>query len=375
MKDKIRLLFSGDFAPLVDQDKISDNHFNTLNSLTSNVDAHITNLECPLTNSDKIIEKTGPAIKARPENVKLLKQAKVSIACLANNHIFDFGEQGITETLNVCHKNGIDTIGIVNRPDGRSHWIIEEIKGKKFGFLNYCEHEFSVRDEKLLGACGYNDIDAFYDIGKLKPKVDYLIVLYHGGNEYYPLPNPDMKKYFHYLADLGADAVIGHHTHVFSGLEIYNDKPLVYSLGNFFFPYPNEPDEWHKAVICKLEINRGIKCTLIPISQCKDSYDTTLLNETEANQILGEIERLSEIIIDDNILVLKWDEFSKIRGENIKRVLLYSTKVERLLFKYNYLYDFAHNRMNYKTRALLIKNIVRCHSLRKLFLDNMKDNK
>ena len=309
MKDKIRLLFSGDFAPLVDQDRISDNHFNTLNALISNVDAHITNLECPLTKSENIIEKTGPSIKARPENVKLLKQAKVSIACLANNHIFDFGEKGITDTLNVCLENGIETIGIVNRPDGRSHWIIKEIKGKKIGFLNYCEHEFSVREEKLLGACGYNDIDAFYDIGKLKPKVDYLIVLYHGGNEYYRLPNPYMKKVFHYLADLGADAVIGHHTHVFSGFEIYNGKPLVYSLGNFFFPYPDEPDGWHFGLICELNIGSELKVAIHPIVQCKDKMETKLAEYPVREKVLRKMSQLSKLIRNDDSLKNNWYKF------------------------------------------------------------------
>jgi poly-gamma-glutamate capsule biosynthesis protein CapA/YwtB (metallophosphatase superfamily) len=68
------------------------------------------------------------------EKIELLQQADVSIACLANNHIFDFGEKGITDTLNTCQENGIDTLGVVNRPDGRNHWLIKEIKGKRFGF-------------------------------------------------------------------------------------------------------------------------------------------------------------------------------------------------------------------------------------------------
>ena len=98
-----------------------------------------------------------------------------------------------------------------------------------------------------MGASGYDPVNAYYEaIQALRPKVDWLIVLYHGGNEYYSLPRPGLKKDFHYLADLGADLVVGHHTHVISGYEIYNGKPLIYSLGNFFFPYKENPNHGMK---------------------------------------------------------------------------------------------------------------------------------
>ena len=77
----------------------------------------------------------------------------------------------------------------------------------------------------------------------MRAQVEKVVVIYHGGNEYYPLPRPELKKTFHFLADIGADAVVGHHTHVFSGYEMYNGIPLVYSLGNFFFPLEGEPEE------------------------------------------------------------------------------------------------------------------------------------
>ena len=71
-------------------------------------------------------------------------------------------------------------------------------------------------------------------------------------------PDPDLKRDFHFLADVGADAVIGHHTHVFSGIENYRGKPLIYSLGNFFFPMEGEPESWSRGVICRLTVDDAV---------------------------------------------------------------------------------------------------------------------
>jgi hypothetical protein len=307
--NNIKLLFSGDFAPLFKIEQEESNPFTDINELLHKFDDHITNLECPLTNNDQEIEKTGPTIKAQLDNVNILKEAKVSIACLANNHIFDFGEKGIIDTLSVCRDNGIDTIGIVNRPDGQPHWLIKEIKGKMIGFLNYCDHEFSVRGPRLLGACGYNAIDSYYDIYTFQKLVDYIIVIYHGGNEYYPLPNPALRKNYRYLADIGADVVIGHHTHVYSGYEIYNGKPLVYSLGNFFFPYPDEPEEWHLGLLCEINIGDEITATMHPIVQCEGKIETKLAGNPLKQNVLKEITKLSGLIVNDDDLQKSWNEF------------------------------------------------------------------
>ena len=363
----IKLLFSGDFAPLVSVEKIGEYHFEDLSEIFSLSDLHITNLEAPLTSSQKPIEKTGPSIKADPSTIALLKQAKVNIACLANNHVYDYGENGITDTIESCKKNGIETIGIVNRTDKFSHWIIKEIKGKKIAFLNYCEHEFSVREPELLGANGYSAIDSFYDIVKLRSRVDFIIVIYHGGNEFYNLPSPELKKVFHYFIDIGADAVIGHHTHVFSGYEIYKGKPLVYSLGNFFFPYKNEPLEWHKGILCELEIGETISFRVIPILQTFNNCRIDI-SSNHLSDVNEKVEELSCIIKDDLILKENWRRFVSERNYAITNSFLFSSRPERLAAKLGLL------KMNEKRRKriLAMLNILRCSSLNLLLKDSLK---
>lgn len=365
--EKIRLLLSGDFAPLIHKDELNYEHFDEIKPILENSDLHITNLECPLTGSDNPIEKTGPSIKSNTESIGLLNQARVDIACLANNHIFDYAEKGILDTIDTLVNNNIEHIGLVNDPGRKEHWLIKVVKGKKFGFVNYCEHEFSVRYPGSLGASGYDSINAYYDINTLKKSVDYVIVLYHGGNEYYPLPRPDLKKDFHYLADLGADMVVGHHTHVISGYEFYNGKPLIYSLGNFFFPYKGEPDSWYQGILCLIEINEKINVKLINIIQCRNNMNVSQPSSAEETALNERLIELSQIIEDDNALLEKWNDFVIQNANGIRNNLLFPGKFERLGFKLGILKPRVR-------RVLSMNNILKCASLRNLLIDSLKED-
>lgn len=363
----INIIFTGDFAPLLpDRDLICSN-FNGITGIINSADLHVTNLESCLTYSQKAIDKSGPAVKSDPGSVSLLNQAKVTLACLANNHIFDYGEKGVVDTLEVLKKSNIESVGIVNRTDGRETSIVIEVNNKKIGFLNYCEHEFSVREKGLLGASGYDPVNAYYDIRVLRLKVDWLIVIYHGGNEYYPLPRPELKRDFHYLADLGADLVVGHHTHVFSGYEVYNGKPLVYSLGNFFFPYEGEPESWNEGVLLNCIINESIHFELIPIYQCKDGLEVILMDGEKKESALRKIKDLSSIIADDSKLEEAWRIYVQNTEEGLTRKILYPTKVDKLLLKIPILKKHVSD----KRRLRSLINILRCTSLEQLLIDGL----
>ena len=78
-------------------------------------------------------------------------------------------------------------------------------------------------------------IDNTNQIREAKASHDKVIVIVHGGHEYYNLLSPRMQKQYRFYADQGADIVVGHHTHCISGNEIHNGVPKYYSLGNFLF--------------------------------------------------------------------------------------------------------------------------------------------
>lgn len=365
----IKLLFSGDFAPIVPANAIASDYFSGIADRLTQCDLHITNLECPVTETDTPISKTGPALKARPETIALLKQANVGLACLANNHIFDYGEKGIIDTVNNCTSNNIDTIGIVNL-SGNSGYTVKTIKGTRIAFVNYCEHEFSVRGKKQIGANGYDHINAYYTISKLKTQTDYIVVIYHGGNEYYPLPSPKLQQTFRYLADLGADAVIGHHTHVISGYELYRKKPLVYSLGNFFFPLANEPQSWHEGITCTLQIDGSTtSLTFEPVIQCKNGFRTETAPESIKKEIAARIHELSATITKSEMLEHEWNKLVSDREKGFKKLLI--SKPLRALIKLG----LPINKALSPKKILEFRNLLTCQSHYNLFVDSLKKQK
>lgn len=364
----IKLLFSGDFAPLADAADVPGADCSDIREIADECDLHVTNLECPLTSAEMPLKKTGPSVKAGLHAVELLNKAGVRLACLANNHIFDYGEKGLKDTIDICSLNGIDVVGITNTDNKDLRTAIREINGIRIGFLNYCEHEFSVRDRGQPGACGFDHADAYYDIRALKMEVDRVIVIYHGGNEYYPLPRPDLKRDFHFLADIGADAVIGHHTHVVSGIENYGGKPLVYSLGNFFFPYEGEPESWNTGALCRLTIEDTLKAELIPVLQCRGNLRVERLTGNDADAVYAEIDGISAIIADDNELMMRWNHYTSTTGTGLANQILYPTKADKLMRRIPWLRRYVSN----PDRLRSFINVLRCKSLEQLLIGNLK---
>lgn len=363
----MNILFSGDLAPIIQKNQVLDNFF-AIQEVINNCDFHVTDLECPITISEKPICKSGPHLKAEPFAIELLKLAKVTHVCLANNHILDYDDEGLQETIEILRNNSISHTGIFRCSEGYSEPIVLEKNGIKIAIINYCENEFSVRDFGKYSANGYDPIKSFYEICNAKKSVDFVIVVYHGGNEYYELPSPELKKSFHYFVDLGADAVICHHAHVFSGFEFYKSKPIIYGLGNFFFPYPGEPKEWHYGLICILNFDDEIKLELLPISQCYNTVNVERLNFEEESLMNIKIHVLSDIIRDDPALKEKWDDFVNERSHQLVKNILNLKKYEKLLLK------IGLRKKNIFSKSKLMEhyNVVKCESHRRLLIDSLK---
>ena len=114
--DKINIIITGDFCPhkRVEQaflNKEFENVFNGFEKIAEDCDLSITNLECPLTLSNIPIAKTGPNLKAHPDCINGIKFGGFNVVTLANNHIMDYGEQGLIDTINACTKNNINFVG------------------------------------------------------------------------------------------------------------------------------------------------------------------------------------------------------------------------------------------------------------------------
>jgi poly-gamma-glutamate capsule biosynthesis protein CapA/YwtB (metallophosphatase superfamily) len=203
--------------------------------LFEKADIVIGNLETPLTENGSS-NPNKCSIRGLPAWAKVLKDNNVSVVSLANNHILDFGEQGLKDTLTILSQYGIVHVGAgMNEHDARAAKIIQ-CKEKKIGILARSSVEVMSRcyaKDDLPGAAFLDMDEVVAALQDLRQKTDYIIFLVHWGLEEYHYPMPLQRKQARQFIKAGAHAVIGHHPHVFQGIEKIENGVVLYSLGNF----------------------------------------------------------------------------------------------------------------------------------------------
>jgi poly-gamma-glutamate synthesis protein (capsule biosynthesis protein) len=246
----LNILFTGDFSPCRNfESVVLEKKAQVLGdalSLIETADLSFTNLECPLTTHNHAINKSGPALKANPACVEALKP--FSVVGLANNHILDFGKQGLADTLAACDQAGLITIGVGLDLKQAQQPFIQEVKGIKIAIIAIAEHEFNQSENAGAGSAPIDPIDNYQQIQQAKAQADIVIVTLHGGNEYFPYPRPGLRKLCQHYVDLGVEAVICHHPHVPGTYEYYQGKPIIYSLSNFIFDATKPPKDWRWVI-------------------------------------------------------------------------------------------------------------------------------
>ena len=147
---------------------------------------NIVNLECPLTRENEPAAKWGSSLKALPESMEALKKIPGLVVNLANNHIRDYGSQGVLDTIQVLEEHGIPYLGAGKDMENSNRSLILEKKSHKIGLYSCTEHEFSIAGENSAGAHPVEEGEDILALQELKRQTDYVILLYHGGVEFYP---------------------------------------------------------------------------------------------------------------------------------------------------------------------------------------------
>lgn len=158
--------------------------------------------------------------------VDAVKYAGFDVCTLANNHILDYGTTCCLDTKRLLEEDGIKTVGIGENLSRAADILYLKKENETLAIINCCEHEFSIATEETAGANPLNPIQQYYKIQEARQSADYVLVIVHGGHEYYQLPSPRMKETYRFFIDAGADAVINHHQHCYSGYEEYKGKPI-----------------------------------------------------------------------------------------------------------------------------------------------------
>ena len=285
---------------------------------------------------------------------------------MANNHIMDYGEIGLLDTLKGLKKYKISNVGIgKNIKDAVKPFTIEK-KDVKIAILNFAENEWSNASDEKSGANPLDIIENIKQINKAKLCHDKVIVIIHGGHEYYNLPSPRMVKQYRFFAENGADVIIGHHTHCISGYEVYKSVPIFYSLGNMLFTIPNKNIEWYTGIILELECEKDkmLKWKIHPIEQSQKDYRVSLLNGAQKERILNEVDEYSKIIKNEKEFMETWKLFIQSKKKTVNIFSPISS------IKWRYLKG-ALNRLGFN--KLLLKNAYLAQILNHIRCEAHKD--
>ncbi len=367
MKGEANIVICGDICPTQDTKQLfeaqdSQSLFNGALSLTQNSDLTMANLEFPLIDNGQAVKKTGPILSGKTSFINVFKDAGFNLLGMANNHIKDLGEEGVLSTLKTCEENGINTVGAGRNIQAAKKPFISEVNDIKVGVMAFAEQEFNTANGKSAGA---NFIDVYYDfdaIREVKNEVDYLIILYHGGIEYHRYPSPDLQKRCRKMIESGADLVTCQHSHCIGTAENYKSGDIIYGQGNTIFGLRKD-ESWNHGLIINLVLKREAnkifkQLDLKPITATSKGIE--LLEKSEADKVLQDLQAESRNLDDADFIAEKWNAFCNSKASlylplilGFNRVLIHLNRLTG-----NRLVKLIYSRQ--KLRTML--NVIRCES-------------
>ncbi|WP_027089877.1 CapA family protein [Thomasclavelia saccharogumia] len=304
VKTSVKLSFAGDCTLGNYAGQVYDGSFNqeyakqgsdvayflkNVKSVFEDDDLTIVNLEGPLTNATSHAEKQFP-FSGPKEYADILTSGSVELVSLANNHSEDYYAQGMKDTKQVLDEKKIGYFGYETA-------CVKEVKGIKIGFLGYRSMSLSMNNEQ-----GRATIKNAIDDLKNNQGANTIVVFYHWGIEREYYANSDQRELAKFTIDSGADLVMGSHPHVVQGVEEYNGKQIVYSLGNFCFGGNRNPSDTD-SMIYSITMNftdgnyTGDSHEIIPCSitsvKGRNNYQPMILDGSEKQRVLDKIQKYS----------------------------------------------------------------------------------
>ena len=298
-------------APLFKDKNISE-LFTDVVSIFDNKDFVFVNLECAITEHDGKIKKFGPCLKAPKETAAVLKGLGVDCCGLSNNHIFDYGIKGVSDTIQALNDVGIEVTGFGNDyEDSRKNYTIEK-NGEKICIIAVCEHEYSYALDYRMGSRPYDEYDTIEDIRSAKAEHDRVIVIYHGGKEFCRYPSPSLYKLCRAMARAGADIVLCQHSHCIGAYEQYSGCHILYGQGNFHFVMPMPQEGWHTGLAVEYDTTEH-KISFIPIQS--NDHGISLVSSSDKEAIFRQFDSRNQSLINGTWKD-GWHEFCESNKDN-----------------------------------------------------------
>lgn len=204
------------------------------------------------------IVKDGPNLISDEGFAEYVRALRPTAVGIANNHTMDYGAGPMYGTRALLEREGYLCVGAGKDLDEAYRPAVFEKDGVRIAVIPTCENEFGGATESAPGTAAYSLERLTREIERARADGAYPIVYFHTGHEGYPFPSPRRRELCRHLVDIGAAAVICMHTHCPQGYEIWRDAPIVYSMGNFYFPhFPKVTPAWYHGYMTALEIGEG----------------------------------------------------------------------------------------------------------------------
>jgi poly-gamma-glutamate capsule biosynthesis protein CapA/YwtB (metallophosphatase superfamily) len=293
---------------------------------------NIGNFECPITKCDDKIENHPVHLKCEVESLKILEGFHAF--SLANNHLLDYGVNGLHDTMENLRKNGFDYFGGGMDQEEAMNPLVIIKEDIKIAFLGATRFSFANKNSPGPAKDSLHPLKK--SIQRLKKENCFVVILFHWGYEYVPYPAPRERRIAHKCIDYGADLIVGTHPHIMQGFEKYRDKYIFYSLGNFIFDpnvfdgvsYYDNDQRIFRSFIVSLELNadHGYAFQIYPFKTSGQSVE--MLSGSDKDEMLQELNTISKVFYESYCRYLKayFQYAAEISGQNRKILINYTLK-------------------------------------------------
>lgn len=303
-----RLIALGDVCLNQIRPRMPPEIFGPLLDLFESADITTCNLEGPLTTLSRPAGSIGSFLKADPSRVAGLARFGIPLVNLANNHILDYGQRGLAETVDCLHSNGISVCGVSVGPREPPKPTVLHVRGLRIGFLGFCDDHYPVdldRDQAHPALLDYGT--ATQAVRSARSAVDVLVVHIHWGYEFALHPLRRSRDVARQLVDHGADLVLCHHAHVNQGMERWGRGAIIYGLGNAVMPqspYMQSGHQWaSRSVAVEVTVAKdGLRWVRVhPFAIGPDGQMQPIASHPARDLLVG-IRRMSSRLSDDRFL-------------------------------------------------------------------------
>lgn len=234
-------------------------------------DLNLINLECAITSCEKAVPKVFN-FRSDPKNIQVLKTARIDVVNLANNHVLDFGVEGLSETLRLLDEAGIRRVGAGHDLNEARQPVVLERKGMRVGILGMTDNEpgwAATPDAAGIKFVEVGDVSAVEEpVAALRQQCDVLIVSMHWGPNMREQPSAKFVHFAHALIDRGVDIFHGHSAHIVQRVERYKQGLILYDTGDFIDDYAVDPqlrNDLSFLYVIDVAPDHELKLELVPV--------------------------------------------------------------------------------------------------------------